>query len=319
MEVNISMPNILVAPIHFEDFSGESFERLVFAYHLRVEWWHSIEWYGQVGSDSGRDIWAARSNDFDQPETLCIQCVNRERLTKAKAFDDITKIISAPRGAPTRIRFVCSSDASAKLRDAVKTFAASKNIDETEVWSGQEFEERLRAYAESLVQRFCQGVVFPDSATDLGDFVRDLPAANDEEIIARLSRVFERPAFKTPFYAESSLGDFKKAISLSIEALNTGICRTNDRTVFAKIHCRYDLTDVMLKKTLDEICDKLNQLRMEYDKLERSGEIEECGSGSHLHLSQRATQVMDDRRRDILDLYRAIYPNLSASLTAFQP
>jgi hypothetical protein len=111
----MSMPNISVAPIHFEDFSGESFERLVFAYHLRVEWWHSIEWYGQVGSDSGRDIWAARTNDFDQLETLCIQCVNRERLTKAKAFDDITKVLSAPKGAPSRIRFVCSSDASAKL------------------------------------------------------------------------------------------------------------------------------------------------------------------------------------------------------------
>src|SRR5438270_1634063 len=158
MEENMSMPNISVAPIHFEDFSGESFERLVFAYHLRVEWWHSIEWYGQVGSDSGRDIWAARTNDFDQLETLCIQCVNRERLTKAKAFDDITKVLSAPKGAPSRIRFVCSSDASAKLRDAIKTFAASKNIDEPEIWSGQEFEERLRAYAESLVQRFCQGV-----------------------------------------------------------------------------------------------------------------------------------------------------------------
>lgn len=307
-------PNISVAPIHFEDFSGESFERLVFAYHLRVEWWHNIEWYGQVGSDSGRDIWATRSNDFDQPETLCIQCVNRERLTKAKAFDDITKIVNAPKGAPTKIRFVSTSDASAKLRDSIKTFAASKNIDRTEVWSGQEFEERLRAYSESLVQRFCQGVVFPDSATDLGAFVRDLPAVNDEEIISRLSRVFDRSAFTTPFYAESSLGDFKKAISFSIEALNTGVCRTNDGIAFAKIHCRHDLTDVTLKQRLGEIADNLNVLRMEFDRLQRTGEIEECGSGSHLQLSPKAIQIMDDRRRDILDSYRAIYPNFSVQL-----
>jgi hypothetical protein len=55
-------PSIYVQPIHFEDFDGAQFERLVFAYHARCEEWQSLEWYGQAGSDLGRDIWGIRHN-----------------------------------------------------------------------------------------------------------------------------------------------------------------------------------------------------------------------------------------------------------------
>ncbi|WP_347053504.1 hypothetical protein [Flavobacterium olei] len=44
-------------PIHFEDRSGNEFERLVFAYAVREKNWQSIEWLGQTGKDGGRDIW----------------------------------------------------------------------------------------------------------------------------------------------------------------------------------------------------------------------------------------------------------------------
>lgn len=221
----MSTPTRCVGPIHFEDFSGEAFERLVFAYHLRAEWWQDLEWYGQVGSDSGRDIWGSRNNDYGQQETICIQCVNRSRLTKTKAHTDIRKIIRAPHGTPTIVRFVCRSDISADLRDAIRSFASKNSISKVDIWSGQEFEERLRLCAESLLQRFCDGVVFPDSSRDLGQFVHDLAPVDDHEIIGRLSLIFDRPAFTTPFHAESSVGDFKQAISDTIEALNTGIRR----------------------------------------------------------------------------------------------
>lgn len=49
-------PATYVQPVHFEDFDGVQFERLVFAYHARTESWKSLEWYGQTGSDLGRDI-----------------------------------------------------------------------------------------------------------------------------------------------------------------------------------------------------------------------------------------------------------------------
>jgi len=69
-------PLTYVQRVHFEDFDGLQFERLVFAYHARAEKWLSLEWYGQTGSDLGRDIWGIRN----QGETLCVQCVNRGRF-----------------------------------------------------------------------------------------------------------------------------------------------------------------------------------------------------------------------------------------------
>lgn len=51
-------PEVTVKRIHFEDFSGPEFERLSFAYLLRAFEWKTIDWYGQLGGDSGRDnIW----------------------------------------------------------------------------------------------------------------------------------------------------------------------------------------------------------------------------------------------------------------------
>jgi hypothetical protein len=59
----MSNPAAYVLPIHFEDFDGSQFERLVFAYHARTEKWKSLEWYGQAGSDLGRDIWGVHDNE----------------------------------------------------------------------------------------------------------------------------------------------------------------------------------------------------------------------------------------------------------------
>jgi hypothetical protein len=56
----LSNPAAYVQPIHFENFDGSQFERLVFAYHARTGKWKSLEWYGQTGSDLGRDIWGVR-------------------------------------------------------------------------------------------------------------------------------------------------------------------------------------------------------------------------------------------------------------------
>jgi hypothetical protein len=58
------MLNLTVQSVHFDDFDGHQFERLVFAYLLRTDNWLSIEWYGQAGGDSGRDFWGGRERDF---------------------------------------------------------------------------------------------------------------------------------------------------------------------------------------------------------------------------------------------------------------
>lgn len=115
----------MVGPIHFEDFDGANLERLVFAYLLRAESWDSVEWYGQVGSDSGRDIWASRRL---VGEVLCVQCVNRGCLSLVKAKDDIGKVLAAHNGTPSVFRFVCRSSVSAKLKDAVREHALNNGI-----------------------------------------------------------------------------------------------------------------------------------------------------------------------------------------------
>lgn len=46
------MTTVMVSPIHFEDFSGVQFERLVLAYHMRAGW-HDLVWHGQSGGERG--------------------------------------------------------------------------------------------------------------------------------------------------------------------------------------------------------------------------------------------------------------------------
>ena len=115
-------PSTLVHSIHFEDFDGVQFERLVFAYHWRSDEWRSLEWYGQVGSDLGRDIWGVRDNGTTGGESVCIQCVNRKQLTFAKAEKDIAKVLKAPNGVPHRFRIAAQCRISATLRDRIKHF-----------------------------------------------------------------------------------------------------------------------------------------------------------------------------------------------------
>jgi HJR/Mrr/RecB family endonuclease len=111
------MPKLAISvhPIHFDDLDGSDFERLVFAYHWRTGRWRSLEWYGQAGSDLGRDIWGVSEDD----ETVCIQCVNRKNLTFTKIADDIAKVLRAPNGVPHRFRVVAQSKISAKMRDKI--------------------------------------------------------------------------------------------------------------------------------------------------------------------------------------------------------
>lgn len=156
-----------VQPIHFEDYSGRQFERIVFAYHLRADRWRSLEWYGQVGSDLGRDIWGIRQDS----SRVCIQCANRRRIAVSKAAQAIDSVLTSQSGKPDLFRFVCACNVSAASRDKIKEHAKAKGIDDCDIWSGEEFDEYLRARCETLLQRFVLGIEFPDSPEDLANFV----------------------------------------------------------------------------------------------------------------------------------------------------
>lgn len=50
-------PATTTRQVHFEDFEAKEFERLAFAYVAGEREWKTLDWYGQVGGDAGRDIW----------------------------------------------------------------------------------------------------------------------------------------------------------------------------------------------------------------------------------------------------------------------
>lgn len=76
----------------------------MFAYHARTAQWLSLEWYGQTGTVLGRDIWGEREVGQCRGDTICVQCVNRGRLTFAKAESDLAKVLRAGNGTPQRFR-----------------------------------------------------------------------------------------------------------------------------------------------------------------------------------------------------------------------
>jgi hypothetical protein len=265
-------PATSVHPIHFEDLDGFDFERLVFAYHWRTDRWRSLEWYGQAGSDLGRDIWGVREDG----ETVCIQCVNRKNLTFNKVATDIAKVLKAPNGLPHRFRVVAQSKISAKMRDKIKPYVLALGVKECDAWSGTEFEEFLRHGAEVLLKRFFDGEPFPDIPGDLKKLAESASPQTDDEILALYVRVFDRPAFYTPIHQESNLGDFKQAITDTIQALGTGIWKARDGRVIEPIPSRHQLKSADLRAKLQTVEIALSRLRARYDEMTRTGVLRHC-------------------------------------------
>ena len=297
------MPAKYVQPVHFEDFDGTQFERLVFAYHARVEKWCSLEWYGQSGSDLGRDIWGVREDG----ETVCIQCVNRNRLTFAKASTDLSKVLSAGNGTPQRFRYVTRSAVSARMRDRIKGHALSSGVQDCDIWSGPELEEFLRHDAESLLKRFVEGEAFPDAAPDLVTFAMADAAVSDDDALAIIARLFDRPAFYTPIHQESNLGDFKQAITDTIQAIGTGMWKTRDGQLLGRIPFRQQLKDEGLRKKLQDVEKALAKLRARFDELVRAGFVRHCGCNSPecpvLFMAPEAAHELEQLRRNALRLF----------------
>lgn len=297
-----------VRPVHFEDFSGEQFERLVLAYHVRVGPWQSVEWYGQVGSDLGRDIWASD----DAGRNICVQCANRHPLPFAKVEADIKKVVAASKGLPDVFRLVAGGTISANMRDKIKRSAKSRGIKGCDIWSGAEFEECLRRDCESLLKRFVEGDIFPDSPADIQVFATADSSLSDAEALALMAKLFDRPAFYTPMDGESSLLDFKQAITDTIQALGTGIYKTRDGHIIAPIPSRHRLKDPSIRKQLQEVEMALTKLRAKFDESIKSGAIKSCpcrkASCPVWFTTSQAAQDLENLRRNVIRLFKEIYP-----------
>ena len=305
-------PASSVHPIHFEDFDGSEFERLVFAYHWRTDTWRSLEWYGQTGSDLGRDIWGIRENEAQQ-ESVCIQCVNRKQLTFNKAATDIAKVLKAPNGIPHRFRIVAQSKVSATLRDKIKDHVKSLGVKECDTWSGAEFEEFLRKDAEPLLKRFVEGQSFPDAPEDLKQLAESTRPLNDDEVLAAFAKVFDRPAFYTPIHQESNMEDFKQAITDTIQALGTGIWKARDGHLIDRIPSRHQVKSSVLRTKLQAVEMALSRLRAKYDEMIRSGVLRPCGCGSpscstFFFNPYHAAHELERLRNEVLMAFRDAYP-----------
>jgi hypothetical protein len=153
-----------VGPVHFADYSGTQFERLVFAFALRTGW-SDVRWLGEGGGDGGRDIWCTAE---DGTATV-ILCANHRRLSFTKASSDLKKLTKLAT-RPDKTLLVTGGRVSAVLREKIEAEAMRLGFPECPVWAGTEFEERIRLQAESLLKRFCQGVEFPDAPDELATF-----------------------------------------------------------------------------------------------------------------------------------------------------
>lgn len=304
---SMRQPATCVQPVHFEDFDGLQFERLVFAFHARTETWRSLEWYGQIGSDLGRDIWGVR----DDGESVCVQCVNRGNLTLAKVEADLSKLLKASNGLPQRFRIVTRAKVSAPMREKIRQHAISLGIQQCDIWSGVEFEEFLRHQAESLLKRFVEGESFPDAAPALITFAQAHDALGDDAALALMSKLFDRPAFYTPIHEESNLGEFKPAITDTIEALGTGIWKNRDGHIIARIPSRQQLEDEVLRKKLQAVEKALAKLRAKFDELMRAGILRHCSCNKPdcpvYFMPPQAALELDQLRRDALRLFHSAH------------
>jgi hypothetical protein len=304
-----------VHPIHFEDYSGVQFERLVFAYHVRAGW-RDLVWHGQSGGDQGRDICGIEDFDDRPARRTIIQCANRGTLTLTKARTDMEKAVAAGGGKPDAFKFVSRGAVSDASRTRVGEVAAALGMEHVTIWSGVEFEENLRLRGEYLLHRFVRGVEFPEAEPDIRKFVDDFPELSDALVL--MAAVFDRPAFRTPFQHESSLPAFQQAIEDTIGALNTGVWRTREGTDIRRIPSVHHLKDPRTREVLTQVVRQVDELRRIFVSRLRDGEVRPCGCGKAncptFMIRPRAIEELDRARGRILATFRSVHAAFDVAL-----
>jgi nucleoside phosphorylase len=167
------------------------------------------------------------------------------------------------------------------------------------------------AFAYAFVR---SGYVVPRSRKDT------LSAFNDDKALAAMASLFDRPAFYTPFAEESSLPDFREAITATIKALATGVRHTRDGVLLERIPSRHDIQDPGVRAALGRVELMLAKLRTTFDKLLHAGNIAKCPCGnaecSTYVVKPEAVREMDRLRSQVLDAFTDIYPKFTRSLSA---
>lgn len=292
-----------VHALNFSAISGSEFERLVLAFAVRRWPWEQLEWFGQTGDDGGRDLRGTRPDSAGRPERVVIACANWQKLTFRKGKGDLAKIQQSCDPLPDHVMIIGGGTVPASLRTKIDAAARTAKIKSVEVWSGVEFEEHLRMHAQPVLDRFFAGEDLPDDP-DTARAGQQIPASEEHKWLAQYRAVFERPAFETPFNAESSLPDFRRALGDVIGALNTGIVRERDGTIALRIPARHAYESRPTRDDLAAVVQAVTELRAAFDAHLRNGTVRPCGCGKEdcptFLIDPEAARDLDARRRDVL-------------------
>jgi hypothetical protein len=247
---------------------------------------------------------------------------NRRSVTFAKVAKDVDRIAAGPNGNPEEFLLVAASSVSANFRDRIKNHTKDHGIQVCSIWSGTEFEEKLRCSSVGLLKRFISGEVFPESAEELKVLVSSAGEENDEQILSLMARLLDRPAFYTPFQSESSIPAFRKALTDTIDALGTGVHRLRDGTEIRRIPSRHQLSSSKARLAVAEVERAVSQLRSTYENFLLSGDIRECGCKQPdcpvFMVSHAAAREMDRLRERILREFKEVYPPFNVTLSVPQ-
>jgi hypothetical protein len=104
-------------------------------------------------------------------------------LTFSKIREDLDKLFASKHEWPDEILAVCGGEVGATVRDRCERHAEKRGIKLFALWSGVDFEERLRRDTPELVRRFVGGEPFPETASDLADFARSVAAPAELEFL----------------------------------------------------------------------------------------------------------------------------------------
>jgi hypothetical protein len=131
------------------------------------------------------------------------------------------------------------------------------------------------------------------------------------DALALMAKLFDRPAFYTPIHAESNLGDFKQAITDTIQALGTGIWKARDGQVIARIPSRQQLRDDAVRAKVQAVEKSLAKLRARFDELVRTGVVSHCRCNNPdcpvYFMPSDAARELEHLRREALRLFRGAH------------
>jgi hypothetical protein len=141
---------------------------------------------------------------------------------------------------------------------------------------------------------------------------------DDNEMLSLIAKAFDRPAFTTIFGTERSTPDFIKAISDTIQVLNTGIWKNRDGDIIDRIPSRHDLKDINRKNALAAVEKKLRDITLKYQQFIKTGQVKSIKWDEEFILvkaTEDAAYWIDQMRYQIIMDFKKIYPVFDAYVT----